>query len=86
MEQLEEKNLRVTVDGVARYATPLLRRPNAPILQAPPTAVMALLRATAHRLTANPEQSAVYNEEISKLEKAGYAVKTTAEEIKRSKK
>lgn len=46
MEQLEQKTIRVTVDGVSRYATPLLHKPNGPTLHAPPTAVMTLLRAT----------------------------------------
>ena len=81
MEQLEQKTIRVTVDDVSRYATPLLRKSNSPKLHAPPTAVMALLRATERRLAANPEQFAVYNEEIHKLEKAGYAVKINADEV-----
>lgn len=46
MKQLEQKTIRVTVDGVSRYATPLLHKPNAPTLHAPPMAVMALLRST----------------------------------------
>ncbi|KAK0149995.1 hypothetical protein N1851_009229 [Merluccius polli] len=85
MEQLEQKTIRVTVDGVPRYATPLLRKPNAPTLHAPSTAVMALLRATERRLATNPEQSSVYNEEINKLEKAGYAVKIDADKVSRSR-
>ncbi len=46
MEMLEEKTVCVLVDGVSRYATPLLRQKNAAHLQAPPAAVMALLRST----------------------------------------
>lgn len=85
MKQLEQKTIRVTVDGVSRYATPLLHKPNAPTLHAPPTAVMALLRSTERRLAFSAEQSAVYNEEIHKLEKAGYAVKINADEVISSK-
>ena len=85
MEQLEQQTIRVNVDGVSRYATPLLRKPNAQALHAPPTAVMALLRATERRLANNAEQAAVYNEEIHKLEKAGYVVKINEEEVSSSK-
>lgn len=85
MEQLEQKTIRVTVDGASRYATPLLHKPNAPTLHAPSAAVMALLRATERRLGSNAEQAAVYNEEIHKLEKAGYAVKINADGVSSSK-
>ncbi|XP_063321729.1 uncharacterized protein LOC134619834 [Pelmatolapia mariae] len=84
IERLEQGTVRVTVDGVVRYATPLLRRQNAPVLRAPPTAVMALLRATERRLCNNPDQAAVYNEEIHKLEKAGYVVKISMNEASSS--
>ncbi|KAF0029308.1 hypothetical protein F2P81_018413 [Scophthalmus maximus] len=83
IEQLEQKTVRVTIDAVSRYATPLLHKRNAPILHVPPTAVMSLLRATERRLSNNPEQCAVYNEEIHKLEEAGYTVKISANETSR---
>lgn len=80
IDTLEKKTAQVTVDGVARYATPLLRRKTAPRLLAPPTAVMPLLRATERRLAKNPELAGVYKQEIDKLEKTGYTVKITSEE------
>lgn len=42
---LEQKSVRVTVDGVSRYAVPLLRRRNSPLLNTSPNAVIPLLRA-----------------------------------------
>ncbi|XP_034095661.1 uncharacterized protein LOC117562007 [Gymnodraco acuticeps] len=85
IELLEDKTVRVKVDDVSRYATPLLRKQSAPSLHVPPTATMALLRATERRLSINPKLSTVYNEEIHKLEKAGYAVKISSEEVSNSK-
>ncbi len=41
MEILEDKTVCVLVDGVSRYATPLLRQKNAAHLQAPLAAAMA---------------------------------------------
>lgn len=72
------------MDGVSRYATPLLHQKNTAHLQAPPTAVMALLRSTEHRLSRNPEQAASYNAEIHKLENAGYAMSITVDEANKS--
>lgn len=40
IEQLEQKTIRLTFDGVSRYATPLLRKPKVPTLHAPPMALM----------------------------------------------
>eukprot|EP00063_Salmo_salar_P012889 XP_013987724.1 PREDICTED: serine/threonine-protein kinase 35-like [Salmo salar] len=53
------------VDGVSRYATPLLRKKNTFSLEAPPTAVMALLGAIKGHLMHNPEQATVYNKELA---------------------
>lgn len=72
---LDEKTVRVEVDGIKRYATPLLRVKNMPQLNAPKQAVTAQLRATEKRLAKNSEQAAAYSAEIHKLEQAGYAVK-----------
>lgn len=44
MELLEEKTTRVNVDGIERYATPLLRVKNTQKLQSPKDSVMLLLR------------------------------------------
>ncbi len=75
IELLDAKTVRVEVDGVKRYATPLLRVKNMPQLKAPKEAVISQLRATEKRLVKNPEQAAAYTAEIHKLEKASYAVK-----------
>lgn len=75
IELLDAKTVRVEVDGVKRYATPLLRVKNMPQLKAPKEAVISQLRATEKRLVKNPEQAAAYSAEIHKLEQAGYAVK-----------
>ncbi len=82
LKMLETKTKRVEVDGVFRYATPLLRKGNAMVLHAGPESVMALLRATERRLNSNSVLAEVYNKEIHKLEQAGYAMKLTPEEAK----
>ncbi|XP_073718868.1 uncharacterized protein [Misgurnus anguillicaudatus] len=81
---LEKQTIRVTVDGVARYATPLLRKAASPRLHAPPAAVMPLLRATERRLVGRPDLAKVYKEEINKLVKAGYVVKISSDEASQS--
>ncbi|KAL0173693.1 hypothetical protein M9458_029661, partial [Cirrhinus mrigala] len=70
---LGAKTVRVEVDGVKRYATPLLWVKNMPQLKAPKEAVISLLRVTEKRLVKNPEQAAAYAVEIHKLEQASYA-------------
>ncbi|KAL2085017.1 hypothetical protein ACEWY4_020535 [Coilia grayii] len=45
---------------------------------------MSLLRRTERRLSNNPEQVTIYNREINKLEKEGYAVKITSEDVNRT--
>ncbi len=75
VELLERKTIRVEVDGVRRYATPLLRVKNMPELKAPKEAVLSQLRATERRLAKNPQQAAAYTTEIAKLEQAGYVDK-----------
>lgn len=84
LAMLEQKTVQVTVDGVNRYATPLLRKVDAPKFQASPNAVMALLRATERRLIKDPNLANVYNKEIHKLEEAGYAVRITSAEAANS--
>lgn len=73
IELLNAKTVRVEVDGIKRYTTPLLRVKNMPQLKAPKEAVISQLRATEKRLVKNPEQAAAYSAEIHKLEQAGYA-------------
>ncbi|XP_028296698.1 uncharacterized protein LOC114458488 [Gouania willdenowi] len=82
LELLQNQTERVEVDGVFRYATPLLRHRNAPKLHAGTESVMALLRATEKRLIKDPDLAAVYNAEIHRLEQAGYARKLTPDEAR----
>lgn len=81
---LEENTVHVTVDGATRYTIPLLHMRDVAKLQAPPNAVMALLRATDRRLVNNPDLANVYDKEIHKLEEAGYAVQITNPEADNS--
>lgn len=57
MALLEAKTQHVEVDGVLRYATPLLRRNNMPVLQAPPEAVLPQLRAMEKQLLKDTEKA-----------------------------
>ncbi|KAK7879830.1 hypothetical protein WMY93_033500 [Mugilogobius chulae] len=82
MQLLETKTTRVDIQGVQRYATPLLRVKNMPQLKAPKEAVLANLRSTEKRLKRDPEKAAAYCNEIDKLESAGYVSIPTAEEAK----
>lgn len=84
LDLLHEKTTRVMVDGVARYATPLLRKGGIPNLQVPIKAVTTLLKGTEQRLERDPQRAAAYQEEIRKLELDGYAMKLTPEEVKNS--
>ena len=72
---LEQETTRVEVDGVQRYATPILRIKNMPHLHAPKEAVLPHLRGTEKRLAKNPAQAEIYKAEILKLEQAGHALK-----------
>lgn len=85
MNLLEAKTRRVEVDGVLRYATPLLRVSNMPILTAPPEAVLPSLRSTEKRLGRDPVKAQAYQAEIMKLEKSGYASRISQEQVKDSK-
>lgn len=61
---LESKTVRVEVDGIKRYATPLLRIKHMPDLKAPHNAVLPQLRAIERRLAKDPKQAAAYTAEI----------------------
>ncbi|XP_023806317.1 SH3 and multiple ankyrin repeat domains protein 2 isoform X1 [Oryzias latipes] len=79
VDMLEANTIRTEVNGINRYATPLLRHPDMPLLAAPKDSVLALLRSTERRLLRNPEQAEVYKKEIKKLIDAG-AVKEVPQE------
>ncbi|XP_052412579.1 uncharacterized protein LOC127957915 [Carassius gibelio] len=81
---LQNATIRVTVDHVQRYATPLLRRTPLSLLHADKTAVLPSLRRTERRLSRDPEKAKVYCSEIRKLESAGYVAKISAEEADQS--
>ncbi|KAI7812616.1 hypothetical protein IRJ41_005718 [Triplophysa rosa] len=81
---LQNATVRVTVDGVQRYATPLLRRNPLSLLNAEKPAVLPSLRRTERMLARDPERTKVYCSEIRKLELAGYVAKITAEEADQS--
>ncbi|KAI2647356.1 Sec-independent protein translocase protein TatB [Labeo rohita] len=53
---LEAKTKRIDIDGIQRYATPLLRVKHMPKLQATKEAVMANLRSTENRLMRDPQK------------------------------
>ncbi|XP_051809278.1 uncharacterized protein LOC127535407 [Acanthochromis polyacanthus] len=72
---LETKTVRVEVDGVHRYTTPLLRRQGMPLLQATPMAVMPSLRSVERRLARDPAQAEAYRSEMEKLIEAGSVIK-----------
>lgn len=68
---LDARTTRTEVNGVRRYATPLLRHAAMPPLQAPKESVMALLRSTERRLLKDPERATIYRTEMQKLIEAG---------------
>ncbi|KAK7938318.1 hypothetical protein WMY93_001644 [Mugilogobius chulae] len=69
---LEKKTTRVMVDGVNRYATPLLWKQNVIPLNASKEAVLPQLRGTEKRLVRDQERAAIYSREMHKLIDAGY--------------
>ena len=72
---LETRTTKVEVEGVNRYATPLLRVQNMPSLKAPKEAVLPQLQSTEKRLSKDPEKAATYIAEIQRLATAGYIKK-----------
>lgn len=82
---LEAKTTRLEVEGVHRYATPLLRVSNMPMLTAQPVAVLPLLRNQERRLSRDQVKAEAYQAEITKLEKAGYATRVSQEQVNTSR-
>ncbi len=66
MKILESKTVRLEVDGVKRYATPVLCVKHMPDLKAPKNTVLPHLRAIERRLAKDPKQVATYTAEIKK--------------------
>ncbi len=81
MHLLESQTQRLTVDGVQRYATPLLWKSGAPELEGSIQFVLTNLRSTERRLQKDPEKASIYSEEIAKLIEAGYVFKLDQREV-----
>nr|XP_017211837.1 uncharacterized protein LOC108190121 isoform X2 [Danio rerio]XP_017211839.1 uncharacterized protein LOC108190121 isoform X1 [Danio rerio] len=81
---LQTTTVRVDVNGIQRYATPLLRRTPITLLHTGIEAVLPSLRNLERKLAKNPEQAQVYCSEIQKLESAGYIAKITPQEANHS--
>ncbi len=62
------------MNGVQRYATPLLWKSRFLPLNAPKEAVMALLCSTERKLAKDPKRAAAYESEIQKLSQAGMSL------------
>lgn len=82
---LESKTTRVTIDGVARYATPLLRVRDMPVLRASPDTTLPCLRGIERRLARDPTQAAAYRVEMNKLKEAGYAQVIPPDQVNQAK-
>ncbi|XP_067233763.1 uncharacterized protein [Chanodichthys erythropterus] len=85
IQLLQENTVRVDIDGVQRYATPLLRIKNMPCLYATKEAVLPQLRGIEKRLDKDSDLAAAYKEELAKLVQAGYVVKLSQEQVDRTK-
>ncbi|KAG7497028.1 hypothetical protein JOB18_030229 [Solea senegalensis] len=72
LKTLAGKTVRVEVDGVQRYATPLLWKGNLPQLKSPKEAVLPHLRSTEKRFSNDTCRTAAYKVEINKLLTSGY--------------
>ncbi|XP_057186686.1 uncharacterized protein LOC130552431 [Triplophysa rosa] len=80
IELLEAKTRRIRVDGVLRYATPLLRKRGVPSLRAPKEAVLPSLRSLERRLDRDPRRANEYCAAIHKLVEAGAVRKINPQE------
>ncbi len=78
-DMLETRTRRVEVDGVWRYATPLIRGPDTPQLKGTIEFVLSSLRNTEKRLSRDPERAKVYEAEIQKLLDSGYVLRVPPE-------
>ncbi|KAI2646158.1 Translation initiation factor 2 subunit beta [Labeo rohita] len=85
IQLLQENTVRVEIDGVQCYATPLLCVKNMPPLYALKEAVLPQLRGIEKRLERDPELAAAYQEELTKLVQAGYVVKLSQEQVDRTR-
>lgn len=79
IELLEAKTQHVEVNGVRRYATPLLKVAGIPILRAPSQEVLPHLWAIERRFRGDQVKAQAYHTEIRKLEESGYIQKVSPE-------
>ncbi|KAK3544057.1 hypothetical protein QTP86_000869 [Hemibagrus guttatus] len=80
---LEMKTLTLEIEGINRLATPLLRRKDTPLLNAPKESVLPILRSVERRLLKDPIKAEVYKEKMRKLLETG-AVREVVESIPES--
>lgn len=73
LELLEQRTVKAEVDGVTRYATPLLRRKASLTLWAPKHTLLPQLRSTERHIAKDTALANTYCQEIQKLEQLGYA-------------
>ena len=74
LDMLDKRTIRVEVNGVHRYATPLLWDSGQTIPQAPKEAVVHLLTSIKNRLRKDPDGAASYSKEMRRLRDEGYIV------------
>ncbi|KAI7790025.1 hypothetical protein IRJ41_019695, partial [Triplophysa rosa] len=72
------------VNEVQRYATPILWKLGAPVLNGSVQSVLSNLRSTEKRLKKDSENASIYSGEISKLIEAGYVLKLNKTEAAQS--
>ncbi|KAL1249414.1 hypothetical protein QQF64_020419 [Cirrhinus molitorella] len=84
LECLEQKTKCEEINGTKRYRTPLLRVKNAPVLKAPPEAVMPALRRMERQLARDLDHASLYDQEIQKLIDTGCVRKLTSDEVESS--
>ncbi|KAL7830010.1 hypothetical protein SRHO_G00311370 [Serrasalmus rhombeus] len=75
IEMLETKTVRIEVEGMYRYATPLLRKRDIPLLCSSEAAVLPRLRSLERKLAKDPQSAAAYRAEIQKLLLSGSVMK-----------
>lgn len=81
VDMLELRTTRVNVEGVLRYATPLIRAKGSPLLKATVDAVMPSLRSTERRLAKDSIKAQIYESEIQKLIDGGCVTRLNPDEL-----
>lgn len=84
IDLLRVRTVLVEVEGVRRYATPLLRREPMPEFKVPPRVVMQCLTSTERRMARDEALAASYRAEMRKLVDSGLVEKLEPTEAERS--